>query len=49
MQGPWKAFTYTVPNPDGSTTSVLVTFEQTLEDCSNARRTDWKLGRLCPL
>jgi len=28
MQGPWKAFTYTVPNPDGSTTSVLVTFEQ---------------------
>src|ERR1017187_8009212 len=29
MQGPWKAFTYTVPNPGGSTTDVLVTFEQT--------------------
>jgi hypothetical protein len=29
MQGPWKAFTYTVPNPDGTTTGVLVTFEQT--------------------
>ena len=29
MQGPWKAFTYTVPNPGGSTTGVLVTFEQT--------------------
>ena len=28
MQGPWKAFTYTVPNPGGSTTGVLVTFEQ---------------------
>ncbi|MGA2721577.1 MAG: hypothetical protein ABSG79_04105 [Bryobacteraceae bacterium] len=28
MQGPWKAFTYTVPNPDGTTTGVLVTFEQ---------------------
>ena len=28
MQGPWQAFTYTVPNPDGSTSSVLVTFEQ---------------------
>ena len=28
MQGPWKAFTYSVPNPDGSTTGVLVTFEQ---------------------
>src|SRR5271168_749130 len=28
MQGPWKAFTYTVPNPDGTTSSVLVTFEQ---------------------
>jgi len=29
MQGPWEAFTYTVPNPDGTTSSVLVTFEQT--------------------
>jgi hypothetical protein len=29
MQGPWQAFTYTVPNPDGTTTGVLVTFEQT--------------------
>src|SRR5580765_7825346 len=29
MQGPWKAFTYTVPNPDGSTSSILVTFEST--------------------
>jgi len=29
MQGPWKAFTYTVPNPGGSTTGVLATFEQT--------------------
>jgi hypothetical protein len=29
MQGPWKAFTYNVPNPGGSTTGVLVTFEQT--------------------
>jgi len=29
MQGSWKAFTYTVPNPGGSTTGVLVTFEQT--------------------
>jgi hypothetical protein len=28
MQGPWKAFTYTVPSPDGTTSSVLVTFEQ---------------------
>ena len=28
MQGPWQAFTYTVPNADGSTSSVLVTFEQ---------------------
>src|ERR1035437_7999950 len=28
MQGPWKAFTYYVPNPDGTTTAVLVTFEQ---------------------
>ena len=28
MQGSWKAFTYTVPNPGGSTTGVLVTFEQ---------------------
>ncbi|MGB7759602.1 MAG: hypothetical protein WBL61_07235, partial [Bryobacteraceae bacterium] len=28
MQGPWKAFTYNVPNPGGSTTGVLVTFEQ---------------------
>jgi hypothetical protein len=29
MQGPWQAFTYTVPNADGTTSSVLVTFEQT--------------------
>ncbi len=29
MQGPWRAFTYTVPNADGTTSSVLVTFEQT--------------------
>src|SRR5208283_3746363 len=29
MQGPWKAFTYNVPNTGGSTTGVLVTFEQT--------------------
>src|ERR1700689_2895303 len=29
MRGPWQAFTYTVPNPDGTTSSVLVTFEQT--------------------
>src|ERR1039457_2481985 len=29
MQGPWKAFTYTVPNPGGTTTGVMVTFEQT--------------------
>src|SRR5208282_6375856 len=28
MQGPWQAFTYAVPNPDGTTTGVLVTFEQ---------------------
>ena len=28
MQGPWKAFTYTVPNPDNTNTQVLVTFEQ---------------------
>jgi hypothetical protein len=28
MQGPWKTFTYTVPNADGTTTGVLVTFEQ---------------------
>ena len=28
MQGPWKAFTYNVPNADGTTTGVLVTFEQ---------------------
>src|ERR1700691_4694282 len=29
MLGPWQAFTYTVPNPDGTPSSVLVTFEQT--------------------
>ena len=29
MQGPWEAFTYNVPNPDGTTSSVLVTFEET--------------------
>jgi hypothetical protein len=29
MQGPWQAFTYTVPNSDGTTSGVLVTFEQT--------------------
>src|ERR1039458_5282700 len=29
MQGPWQAFTYTVPNANGTTTGVLVTFEQT--------------------
>ena len=29
MQGPWKAFAYSVPNPGGTTTGVLVTFEQT--------------------
>jgi hypothetical protein len=28
MQGPWQVFTYNVPNPDGTTTGVLVTFEQ---------------------
>jgi hypothetical protein len=28
MQGPWMAFTYNVPNPDGTTTATLVTFEQ---------------------
>ena len=28
MQGPWAAFTYKVPNPDNTTTQVLVTFEQ---------------------
>ena len=28
MQGPWKPFTYNVPNPDGTTSAVLVTFEQ---------------------
>jgi hypothetical protein len=28
MQGPWQAFNYTVPNADGSTSAVLVTFEQ---------------------
>ena len=28
MQGPWQDFTYNVPNPDGTTTGVLVTFEQ---------------------
>jgi len=26
--GPWQAFTYNVPNPDGTTSAVLVTFEQ---------------------
>jgi hypothetical protein len=26
MQGPWQAFTYNVPNPDGTTSAVLVTF-----------------------
>src|SRR5580692_9925792 len=29
MQGPWEAFTYNVPNPDGTTCAVLVTFEET--------------------
>ena len=28
MQGPWTAFTYNVPNADGTTTATLVTFEQ---------------------
>jgi hypothetical protein len=28
MQGSWTAFTYSVPNPDGTTSAVLVTFEQ---------------------
>jgi hypothetical protein len=28
MQGPWQAFTYNVPNPNGTTSAVLVTFEQ---------------------
>src|SRR5579885_1029539 len=28
MQGAWKAFTYNVPNPNGTTTVTLVTFEQ---------------------
>ena len=28
MQGPWKACTYNVPNPGGTITGVLVTFEQ---------------------
>jgi hypothetical protein len=28
MRGPWQAFNYTAPNADGSTSTVLVTFEQ---------------------
>ena len=28
MEGPWKAFTYNAPNPDGTATATLVTFEQ---------------------
>ena len=28
LQGPWQAFTYNAPTPSGSTTAVLVTFEQ---------------------
>ena len=28
MQGPWQAFNYTVPNADGTTSTVMVTFEQ---------------------
>src|SRR5437588_9441587 len=28
MQGLWKAFTDSIRNPDGTTSSVLVTFEQ---------------------
>jgi hypothetical protein len=28
MQGPWAAFTYNVPNPDGTISALLVTFEQ---------------------
>ena len=28
MQGPWMAFTYNVPNADGTNTPTLVTFEQ---------------------
>ncbi|MCL4488672.1 MAG: phage tail protein, partial [Chloroflexi bacterium] len=28
VQGPWKAFTYNVPNPDGTATATLVTFDQ---------------------
>ena len=38
MQGPWQAFTYNVPNADGTTTPTLVTFQQTplsLEDLRN--------------
>jgi len=30
MQGPWKAFTYNVPNPGGATTGVLVTLSSIL-------------------
>jgi len=28
MQGPWQAFTYNVPNPDGTTSAVLVTLSR---------------------
>ena len=28
MQGPWQAFTYNVPDADGTASAVLVTFEQ---------------------
>ena len=37
MQGPWKAFTYTVPNPDGTTGSVLVTRMRRGKPCLEVR------------
>jgi hypothetical protein len=46
MQGPWQAFTYNVPNPNNTTTAVLVTFEQaplSFEYLVNAARTGLNL------
>jgi hypothetical protein len=38
MQGPWKTFTYNVPNPGNSTTGALVTLEQAPRKRPSARR-----------
>jgi hypothetical protein len=46
LQGSWQAFTYNVPNPNNTTSAVLVTFEQaplSFEYLVNAARTGLNL------